>query len=385
MSEEPVVSAEVIDRWFVEQGLPHLIDHYSAREDILTRAAPALSVIALGEVFLVFGDRYAGWAQFAVFMAALAVLFGTVAVVNRLRGRRPMALPDNVGALEIAAFVIAPTLVGLLGTLEPIAAAVFVPVQIVILVVVYAVTSYGLVPMALRAVRQVARGLGDSLALLARALPIMLVFSLFLFINAEVWLIADDWNPEFYFLTLSALAAMIILFVAVSIRSEADGLGHFATWADVNEWSRSSPVDHVSVRDDSDEVDEPVIGRRARANVSLMLFVNHLVKVVIVVVVVFAVYVGFGLLSIRELTMSDWLLVDSIDPSDIYFETHWMGARVILTQQLLMVSGFIAMLCGVQFSIAQIGERARGDDGLDPVQRDVRRALAVRCVVRRLT
>jgi hypothetical protein len=382
MPDEPLVRPEVVDRWFLRQGLPHLIDQYSAREDILTRAAPVLSLIALGEVFLVFGDRYKGWAQFAVFIAAIAVLMATVAVINRLRGRRAMALPDDVGILEIVGFVVAPTLIGLLSTLEWANAGIFVLVQIAILAVVYLGTSYGVVPMLAQALRQVVRGFAESVALLAKALPIMLVFSLFLFINAEVWLIADDWNLPFYFLTVGVMAVLITILVAASIRSETDGLGHFVSWAEVYEWSRFSPVEAVVIHDAAKEVDQPPIGRRARANVSLMLFTNHLVKVVIVMGVVFAVYVGFGLLSIREVTLSEWLMVDGIQESDIYFETHWMGARVVLTQQLLLVSGFIAMLCGIQFSIAQVAARSGGEDGLDSVQRDVRRALAVRCVAR---
>ena len=46
------VDRDRTERWFVRQGLPHLIDSYSVREDVLTRMFPFLSLVVFLELFL---------------------------------------------------------------------------------------------------------------------------------------------------------------------------------------------------------------------------------------------------------------------------------------------------------------------------------------------
>ncbi len=369
-----------IERWFIRRGVPHFIDGYSAREDILTRAAPVLVVIAVAEVFLVFDDRFEGWAQAGLFVVALCLLAATAALVNRFRGRSPFALPDDVGLPEVVGFVVGPALVAVVGSLDFRAFPWIVAAQLIILAVVFWMTSYGVPSMAVGAVSQVVRELGSSLVLAAKTLPVMLVFSLFLFINAEVWKIADDWNPWYFLIICVAMGLLICGFVAASVRDEALGLETFDDWFDVYRWSYNTPVEGHRPLDDSDAVATPPLSRRSRTNVSLMLFMNHLMQVIIVVVAVFAIYVGFGLLSIRELTIRQWIGVDRVDPADIVFETTWLGTRIILTHHLLMVSVFISLLCGIQFAIAQVAQRSEPTEDLGLAQSEIRESLAVRAV-----
>ena len=62
------------ERWFVRQGLPHLIDNYSVREDVLTRMFPFLALVVFLELFLSFGDRWAGVAQAVAFLGGVALM-----------------------------------------------------------------------------------------------------------------------------------------------------------------------------------------------------------------------------------------------------------------------------------------------------------------------
>ena len=56
------------ERWFVRRGLPHLIDDYTATDDIFTRMAPFLAGVVFLEFFLAFGDRWTGWSQAVAFL-----------------------------------------------------------------------------------------------------------------------------------------------------------------------------------------------------------------------------------------------------------------------------------------------------------------------------
>ena len=84
----------------MRQGLPHLIDHYSVREDVLTRMFPFMALIVFLELFLSFGDRWSGVGQAIAFLGGVALMAGAFALVNRLRRRPLWMLPDTVGVPE---------------------------------------------------------------------------------------------------------------------------------------------------------------------------------------------------------------------------------------------------------------------------------------------
>ena len=88
----PDPTKDQCERWFVRRGLPHLIHDYSATDDIFTRMAPFLAFVVFAEFFLAFGDRWTGWSQAVAFGAGIAALLGGIALVNRIRGRRPFQL-----------------------------------------------------------------------------------------------------------------------------------------------------------------------------------------------------------------------------------------------------------------------------------------------------
>lgn len=181
------------ERWFVRRGLPHVIEGYSVTEDVFTRAAPFLSAIFFLEVFGSFDDRFSGWSQAAAFVVAVVILAGAVAMVNRLRGRRPFQLPDDVGVPELSLFVIVPALLPVLFSDEPGRRFLAVAgLNIVVLAATYVVTSYALLPMIRFGALQMLRRVGQIGQLIGRTLPLLLLFTAFLFLNAEVWQVAGD-------------------------------------------------------------------------------------------------------------------------------------------------------------------------------------------------
>ncbi len=77
--------------WFIRRGVPHFIEDYSATQDVFTRALPALSLVF---VFEMFGALNLDWpllVNILALPAGLAALIGAWALVNRARGRQPLA------------------------------------------------------------------------------------------------------------------------------------------------------------------------------------------------------------------------------------------------------------------------------------------------------
>ena len=101
------------ERRFRHAGLPLLIEDYSAGADVFNRAVPLFVLVfwveALGAVSLDFG-----WlANLAAVVGGLAILLAGLALANTLRGRRATAVPDHVGVVELALFVVVPGLLPL--------------------------------------------------------------------------------------------------------------------------------------------------------------------------------------------------------------------------------------------------------------------------------
>lgn len=99
------MDAAAYERRFRRAGLPMLVEDRTAREDVWTRASPALAFVLLFEVVLAGNLDWPLWANVLVLAGAFAALGAAVAIVNGLRGRPALALPEDVGRLELGAFV----------------------------------------------------------------------------------------------------------------------------------------------------------------------------------------------------------------------------------------------------------------------------------------
>jgi len=174
-----------VERWFIKRGIPHVIHDYRASTDVFTRAVPFLSAVFALELFSSFGDRFSGWAQFGVFCAGVAIALVAVAAVNRFNHRRLFQIPDRVGLVELAVFVLVPPLLPALFSENPWRdASGLALVNMGILLATYLVVSFGLLPMMVWAASYSFHQIALIGRLLGRILPLLLLFSAFLFLNA---------------------------------------------------------------------------------------------------------------------------------------------------------------------------------------------------------
>jgi hypothetical protein len=371
-----------VERWFLGRGIPHFIEGYSVREDILTRAVPFLALVFVGEVFVTFGDRHRGWTQAATFIATLALLLGAAVVVNRIRGRRPFALPDDVGALEVALFVLVPPLGALIFGSEPVPEAIALLIaNVVVLGLAYVATSYGLVPMVIWGVRLIRRQLDQIAAVIVRTLPFLLLFSVFFVLTAEVWQVADDLPGAYFGMVVGGMVLLGTLFVVLVTRADVDELNSFDSWADIEALCAKTPVAGF----DSGTLDDPPavapLPRRARVNVSLVLFVSQAVQILLVSAAVFAFYMVFGLLTVREGTLGSWIGEGALTDDDRIATIALLGNDVVMTRQLLIVAGFVATFAGLQFAVQVVSDANYRREFASDMASDVRQALAVRTVI----
>lgn len=372
-SDPPGALAEQTEAWLVKRGLPHLIDDYSVTRDVFTRAAPFLTFVFVVEVFFTFDEDRDGLSELLPFLGGLAVLFGAAALVNRLRGRRPLQRPDRVGAPELALFVLIPPLLPVLFTNDRLVDGVGTMVGNVVLVLLtYVVTSYGLVPMTRWATGRMFRQIGDLADLMVRSLPLLLLFSAFLFLNAEIWQVANDFEAPFFWIVIVLLCGVGTIFLLFRLPDEVAGVSEFSSWSEVQRQAAGAPVDDLT------QPDGPVrvapLGTAARVNVGLILVFSQGVRIVLVGGIIGLFYVVFGLFTVRIDTITQW----TTDAPDVIARWDWFGHQVVVTWELLRVSGFIAAFSALQFSVSAVTDDAYRREFFADIVGEIRDALAVR-------
>src|SRR5919108_1760338 len=171
------------ERRFRRAGLPLFIEDRSAREDVWTRAAPLLAFVFLAEMLGAIDLDWSLLANLGALAGGLAILLGAFGLLNRLRRRPFWSLPQDVGTAELAAFVLVPAALPLVFGGQLTSALVTAAGNLLLLAFAFAVIRYGLLAIVAWAGKNVLDQLSASLTVLSRAVPLLLVFALVLFVN----------------------------------------------------------------------------------------------------------------------------------------------------------------------------------------------------------
>ena len=370
----------LVEQWFVDRGVPHLIADYSASEDIFTRMFRFLVVVMFVELFLTFSDDIDGWEQAALFFTGLGVVLAAMALINRIQGRRWNQIPESVGSWELAVFVLVPPVLRAFTTQDAGDVIQWIVINLTILGVGYLITSYGLFPMIPWGLRQVRHQLFDIVNLFAKSLPLLLLFSAFLFVNAEIWQVASDIPLVFFFAVIGFIVSIGLVFVLLGLRHQLDDLNGFDSWADVAQLCTDSPLAGVPIGDEPGRPVPVPLARRERFNLGLLMAVAQTIQVTLVAAMVAGFYIVFGLFTVGEVTILQWttLTEDTFDP---LLEFELFGYPMVLTYSLLIVSGFIAAFSGLQFAVSLVTDETYRNEFTSEVRLELRELLAVRCSV----
>ena len=366
------MDTEEIERWFIGKGVPHFIDGYRARTNVWTRAAPALLVLWLIGLASEFGFSE---------RAGLATLFGGGAVVvalfvaaNKLRHRAAFARPDDVGAAELGLFVFAPAALSVALGHRGVGVAVSIATALVILGTVYLTTSYGIISIT----RYVLAQLGDQLRLIgdlsSRALPLLLLVSVSVFMSAETWQLSSN-------LVGVSQVATIALFVFVGgafLLSRAprvvDSIATFAHWDEIGLLLQGTPASGASLPPGSPP--EQDLNRGQRTNMAVMTVARQAVQITLVVLTVSMFFVLLGLVSIHPDTAKAWIG----EAPNVLVSANVGASTFALTEELLRVSAFLGAFSGLAFTVSLVTDQTYREEFRSDVSDEIRQLLAVRVV-----
>jgi hypothetical protein len=362
-----------IDAWFLQRGVPHLMEGYDAPTAIWTRALPILVIayLAGGLNALDIG----GWTLSQNIRAAVVVIVVLVlgwALTNALLRRPFLAVPRQVGTPELIAFVIGPALPSVLFE-QWWSAARAVLIGLVVLGVIYLGTSYAVVPVARWALRTTRSQLGLIGNLVTRALPLLLLFNTFLFVNAEVWQIAGGLDGPPYVAVLAIFFLLGSVFVLSRLPSSLRGLGEFATWDEVRHAITATPAAKVPLPV-SGTPGPNVLTRRQRLNVGLVAVFSQAIQVTLVVVTLTVFFGVFGFLAVPLDAQLGWTTLPSVD---VWWEFGVGERTLVITEPLARVAGFLGAFSGMYFTVVQSTDATYRAEFAADVGPEIRRTLAV--------
>ena len=285
-------------------------------------------------------------------------------LIERHQKRRVVWLV--IGAVVIAAAV--GVGIGLLST--SVSAGVAVATGVLLLLVLgYGWTFLGLRPIVLWAAWRTVGSFRLMFRLLTRALPLLLLFMTFLFINTEVWQVASDVSRGRLWLGVLLFAAIAIAFLLVRLPDEVHHVEDEAADDRLVECCRGTPMAAAAATLKGDAYPAR-LSRMPRANLVLVLLVSQLLQVLVLSLTVFVFFIVFGMLAIDNHVIVTWL----------GHPTHGLpsvGPWLPITNELFQVSVFLAAFAGLYFTVYAVTDSTYREQFFASLSRELEQAIGV--------
>jgi hypothetical protein len=287
-------------------------------------------------------------------------------VIANIVLRRPwLTRPREIGKPELVAFVIGPSIPSLIFTQYGDAIAAFVT-GVGVLIAIYFGTSYAVIPMMRWAIERAVAQIRSILNLIVRALPLLLLFTTFLFVNADVWQMAG--------LTLAIFVLLGVLFVTSRVPPLMRDLSSFPSWSEVGELLVDTPAAACTIPHEGNPEPRP-LKIRQKLNVGLLMLFSQALQITLVVALLTGFFVLFGFLAMSEATTFAWTAIGDIH---VYVRWHLGDRSLVITEPLLRIAGFLGAFSGMYFTVVLATDATYRDEFADDVRPEVHRLFAAR-------
>lgn len=209
----------------------------------------------------------------------------------------------------------------------------------------------------------------------SRALPLLLVFVTFLFVNAEAWQMTSNLPFGLLWFTVLLMLALAVLFLMVRLPEEVDRVDDAVDDEFIVRACAGTPLEAASRDVAADPAIDPQVHAQVsgfeRWNLILVLLVIQTVQVVLLSVTVFVFFMLFGSLVMQTETQLAWTQLESLDQ---------LPGLPNVTISLLKVSLFLASFSGFYFTVAAVTDDTYRRQFFSVVERQMERAVGMRAV-----
>ena len=232
----------------------------------------------------------------------------------------------------------------------------------------YALTALHARPIVGWALARTFGSLRTLLPMTTRALPMLLLFITFLFINTEVWQVASNLSVGVLWLTVLLFVLLGIAFLLVRLPEEVDRTDDDVDERLLLDACRGTPLEGVCRELLEDPEADPAAYAEVtgfeRWNLILVLVIIQSVQVLLLTLAVFGFLVLFGSLIMTEPVMDSWL------------ERPIEG----VTPELIQVATFLAAFSGLYLTVSTVTDETYREQFFGSVLREMERAVGLRAV-----
>jgi len=293
-------------------------------------------------------------------------------VRRALRPRKTVPLLVLVGLAAAAAGGVLTRLVD--GVSIAVAPATLTGV-LLLAALVYAVTALRARPILAWALRRARGSVRQLVPMATRALPLLLLFITFLFINAEVWQLSATLDGSVLWLTVLLFAAIAVGFLLVRLPEEVDKVDDFIDVELVRRATRRTPIEEPV----ADLLDRQGGGLEVhrygdvpgyeRWNLILVLLVTQIAQVLLLAVAVLGFFLLFGGIVMTPEVQAAWTGQDDVE-----------GLTNLgnLSVELVQVSVFLAAFSGLYFAVSVMTDETYREQFSKELLDELERAVGVR-------
>ncbi len=226
------------------------------------------------------------------------------------------------------------------------------------------------------AMRRTFASLGLLLPLATRALPLLLLFVTFLFINTEVWQVSALLDARTMWITILIFVTVAGLFLLARLPEELEGHAQVLEAADIRAACRDTPfaaIADCTSDDELDDDDDRVVGLE-RINLLLVLAIAQFVQVLLLSAIVLAFFLGFGAAIMHPEVVRAWLG----DAAGL----HPILGVERFSVELVKVAVFLASFSGLYFTVYAVSEAEYREQFFTEILQELRRAVSARAAYR---
>ncbi|HSE10181.1 MAG TPA: hypothetical protein VLB29_16090 [Nocardioidaceae bacterium] len=240
----------------------------------------------------------------------------------------------------------------------------------------YAATTLRMTAMARWAVTRTFKSLGLLFPLVTRALPLLLVFVMFLFINAEVWEVGAALDGGVLWVTVLLFAGLAVAFLLARLPEELDAVDDEVDSQRLVVLTRGTPLNQAAERlvDKGESgiglAEDSTVRGFQKANLIVVLLVAQIVQVFLLSLSVLAFFIVFGTVAMKSSVVEGWIGDQQLNPWGVGY----------LSAELVQVSVFLAAFSGMYFTVAAITDEVYRKQFFTSITRELERAVGARTV-----
>ncbi|MBC9732213.1 hypothetical protein [Nocardioides marmotae] len=241
----------------------------------------------------------------------------------------------------------------------------------------YALTALRTRPIVVWALRRGVGSLRTLLPMMSRALPLLLLFVTFLFINAEAWQLAASLSTGTLWLVVVLFGLLSVAFLLVRLPEEVDRTDDDVDEAFLLRACAGTPLEGECAALVADPTADPVsyatVSGFERWNLVLVLVVIQAVQVMLLSATVLVFFLIFGGLVMDVDVQSGWTGIRVADIGNLPYLDH-------VSVPLFQVSLFLAAFSNLYLTVSTVTDETYREQFFGSVLREMERAVGVRAV-----